>query len=89
MGSDGAIEWMKRLREAPTRSGRPKLAPGVEPGDTNQTLLRRLAEADAGIEHDPLARDAGACRDVERAPKEVRHLGDDIDRRIGGSRDCA
>ena len=37
-----------------------------------KTLLRRLAEADAGIEHDALARDAGARGDVERALEDTR-----------------
>ncbi len=59
-------------------------APGVEPGDADQALLRRLAEADAGIEHDALARDAGARGDFERAREELGDVGDNVDGWIGG-----
>ena len=58
-------------------------SPGVEPGDAGEALLRRLAEADAGIEHDPVARNAGARGDLERALEERGDVGDDVDRRIG------
>ena len=55
-----------------------------EPRDGGDALLRRLAEADAGVEHDALARDAGAVGDLERAGKERRDVGHDVDGRIGG-----
>ena len=48
-------------------------------GNAQQALLRRLAEADAGIEHDAVARDAGARGNLQRALEERRHVGDDVD----------
>ncbi len=47
-------------------------APVVEPRDAGQALLRRLAEADAGIEHDAVMSDAGRPGDFERAGEEIR-----------------
>ena len=47
-------------------------------------MFRRLAEADTGIEHDPVMGNAGAPGDFERTREEIRHVGDDVDRRIGG-----
>ena len=55
----------------------------VEPRQHRQTLLLRLAEADAGIEHDAVARNAGALGDTERAGEEPVDVGHDVDRRIG------
>src|SRR5262249_59383247 len=52
--------------------------------DGRQTLLRRLAEADPWVEHDVLARNAGARGDVERTGKERADIGDDIDRWVRG-----
>ena len=79
-GGDGVTELMKRLREAPTRSGRPKRLELGKPCQADDALFRRLAEADAGVEHDVLACDAGARRDLQRAGKEGDHVGDDVDR---------
>ena len=64
-------ELMKRLREAPTSSGRPKLREFVEPRQRGHALLGRLAEADAGIEHDVgrRAMPALAAMSSERAKK--------------------
>src|ERR1700733_7523825 len=59
-------------------------APLMKPGDTGKALLWRLAEADAGIEHDPIASDARLPGDFERAREELRNVGDDIDRGVGG-----
>ena len=83
MGSDGATEWMKRLREAPTMSGTPKPRHASSWAMQVEALLWRLAEADAGIERDALARDAGARGNGERALEERRHVGDDVDCGIG------
>src|SRR5580692_12901143 len=58
-------------------------APLVEPGDAGQALLCRLAEADAGIERDALARDAGTRGNDERALEERRHVGNNVDCGIG------
>src|SRR6478735_3839699 len=55
-----------------------------EPSKTNDTLFRRLAEADSGVEHDTLSRNAGTGRDLERTSKEGLHIGNDIDAGIGG-----
>ena len=74
---------MKRLREAPTSRGSPKRLEFGKPRDADDALLGRLAEADAGIEHDFLARDAGALGDLQRAGKERNHIGDDVDAFIG------
>ena len=80
---------MKRLRDAPTSSGSPKDLSSASRAMAVDALLRRLAEADAGVEHDALARNAGARGDVERAGEERRDVGHDVDRRIGGVADCA
>src|SRR5579863_9892546 len=61
-----------------------KPAPGVEPGNAGQALLRRLAEADAGIEHNPFEWNAGTRGDGERALEEGGDVGDNVDPRIGG-----
>src|SRR5258705_5577081 len=42
----------------------------VEARDGDETLLRRLAETDAGVEHDLLPGDAGAGGNVERMREE-------------------
>src|SRR6202040_3301267 len=63
-----------RVDEALARSADEKRKPErLELGkarDGRQALFRRLAEADAWVEHDVLPRNAGARRDVERAGKE-------------------
>jgi hypothetical protein len=55
----------------------------VDPGDRLDALRRRLAEADAGVEHDAFARDAGLARNAERAREERLDVGHDVDRRVG------
>ena len=61
-----------------------------KPRDAGDALLRRLAEADAGIEHDA---SRGRCRRaaaiVERALEEGMHVGDDVDARGRRSRGYA
>ena len=83
IGSDGVTRMDEALARSADQERQAEAAPGVEPGDAGHALLRRLAEADAGIEHDALARDAGARGDFERAREERGHVGDDVDRRIG------
>src|ERR1700751_5395352 len=78
---DGMDETLARGTDQERQA---EAAPGVEPGDAGQALLRRLAEADAGVEHDALAGNAGPGGDVERAVEEGGDVGDDIDGRIGG-----
>ena len=55
----------------------------VEPRQRNHALLRRLAEADAGVEHDIAGRNPGLRGDVERAGKEGRDILHDVDAGIG------
>ncbi len=54
-----------------------------KPREASDALLRSLAEANAGIEHDVLARDACAVCDLQRAGEEGQHIGDDVYRSIG------
>ena len=49
-----------------------------EPRDHRQALFRRHAKADAGIEHDIVARDAGAVGNLERALEEGGDVGHDV-----------
>src|SRR6516162_11492847 len=77
-----------RVDEALARSADEKRKPERfelgKPRDGRQTLFRRLAEADSWVEHDVLARNAGARGDLERTGKERRDIGDDIDRWVRG-----
>ena len=54
---------------------------GVRQAD--DALLRRLAEADAGVEHDVLAGDAGFRGNGDRAREEGFDVGDNVDARVG------
>src|SRR5262245_50980985 len=49
-----------------------------ESGKTDDALLRRLPEPNAWIEHDVVARDAGALRNLQRAGKKGQHIRDDV-----------
>jgi len=51
----------------------------AEPRNRDDALRRRLAEADAGVEDDLVACDAGAVGDVERAAEECGYVGHDVD----------
>ena len=55
----------------------------AEPGQRHHALLRRLAEADAGIEHDIAGRNAGLRGDVERPREEGGDILHDVDAGIG------
>src|ERR1041385_7956638 len=55
----------------------------VEPREANDALLGGLAESNARIEHDVLACNPGARRDIERSGKECDDIGNDVDARIG------
>ena len=50
----------------------------VEPPDELEVLVRRLPEADARVEADPLLRDALRDRELEPLLEERRDLGDDV-----------
>src|SRR5580692_1406725 len=94
MRGNRAAEPLRRLRrydrmdEALARGAdqerQVEAAPGIEPRDAGETLLRRLAEADTGIERDAVALDAGLPGDFQRAREEIGHVLDDVDVRIGG-----
>src|SRR6266581_772333 len=51
----------------------------AKPRDRSDALLWRLAESDAGVEHDHVARNAGALGNGERAGEERRDVGHDVD----------
>src|SRR5438067_7646909 len=51
--------------------------------DRGDALFRRLPEADAGIKHNLLPRDARTCGDIKRAGKERGDVRHDIDRWVG------
>ena len=77
------LGWQHSIDEALARGANQdrhaEALEGVEPGDGLHALLRRLAEADAGIEHDA-SREMPADRgDVERAGEESLDVGDDVD----------
>src|SRR5262249_57761087 len=80
--------WRYRVDEALARSadqeGEAEQFELAKPRDRDDALLWRLAETDAGVEHDHVARNAGAFRDVERTGEKRRDVGHDVDRRIGG-----
>ena len=68
-------------------SNQQRAAKRMQLGKTREhrhALLRRLAEANAGVESDPLPCDAGPVGDVQRARKEAGDVGHDVDRRIDG-----
>src|ERR1700730_18451942 len=51
--------------------------------DRGEALLRRLAEADARIEHNVLPRNAGEGGNLPRGAKEGAYIRHDVDRGIG------
>ena len=93
MGGNRAADPLHRLRrrhrvdEALARGAdqdrQAEVLEFVELGDRLHALLRGLAEADAGIEHDGFPRDAGLVGDVERMVEERVDVGDDADGGIG------
>src|SRR5437016_10108015 len=54
-----------------------------KPRDHGETLVRRLAEADTGIEHYIFAGNTRRGRDSKRAVEEVGDIPHDVDGRIG------
>ena len=47
-----------------------------------KVLARAFTEADAGIEDDFFAPDAGFFRQCERGFEKTQHIGDDVERRV-------
>ena len=58
------------------------VSPLHEAGERDHALLLRLAESNAGIEHDMARGDAGFRRDLERAAEERRDILHDVDRSV-------
>ena len=75
---------MKRLREAPTSSGRPNDLSSASRAMAVMLCSGVLPKPMPGSSTIVVARDAGACRDVERTGEERRDVGHDVDRGIGG-----
>ncbi len=66
-----------RLREAPSSSGR-RSRPGGAVADEEQVVLDRLAEPDAGVEHDLLLLTPRAHREGQALFEKRPHLVDDV-----------
>ena len=64
--SDPVSFFSELLREKPTSTGRPSASENVQPPHELEIVLDRLAEADTGVEADPLLRNPR--RDCEREP---------------------
>ncbi len=74
---------MKDLRETPSRTGNPSPTISSRCARIGEILFERLAEADAGIEHDAVIADAGRRRALERFAEERLELVDDVERGVG------
>ncbi len=93
MGRDRAADPVHRLRrrhridEALARGAdqdrQAEMLELPELGNRLHALFRGLAEADPGIEHDRVARDAGLFRDAERIIEERVDVGYDADGGLG------
>ena len=62
---------MKLLREVPIDQRPPELAQLAEPAQQLEVVLERLAEADPGIEPDPLLRDPAATAASSRSARNA------------------
>ena len=69
-GADGVTELMKRLREAPTKSGRPKRLNSASRAMQAMLCSGVLPKPMPGSSTMLVARDAGALGDLERAREE-------------------
>ena len=63
---------MKFLREVPTTTGRPERGDLAEAGEQLEVVLDGLAEADTGVEPDPLRDDAGGDGRLAAARRGTR-----------------
>ena len=66
------------FRESPTRTGRPDAADPLEATKQLEVLIRGLAEADPGVEADPLLRDSCGNGCLEAFLEEPCDLIDDV-----------
>ena len=89
VGGEGVTEVDEALARGADQQRQAECLELGEPRDADDALFRRLAEADAGIEHDHVARDAGLRGDLQRAGEEGDDVGDDIDRSGRPRRGCA
>ena len=87
LGADDPAD--ERLARKPDEDRRAEAAEAIEVPDAGMVLLRRLAEADAGIEQNAAERHAGARGEIERALEEALDVVENVDRRIRRTRDCA
>ena len=69
---------MKLLREAPTTTGMPERGDLPQPPQQLEVVLEGLAEADSGVEPDPLLGDPGGDRRLGPLGEEGADLVDDV-----------
>ena len=69
---------MKLLREVPTHERPPELAELAEPAQQLEVVLDGLAEADPGVEPDPLLGDPGRERELDPLGEERPDVVDDV-----------
>ncbi len=92
VGGDGAGQALlglggdhladQRLARGAEQQREAEPADFAKPGQRRQILLERLAEADAGVEHDAVGADAGFRRALQRVLEEADDVGDDVDRAV-------
>src|ERR1700733_15589246 len=77
------LRWCDRADKALARRAdqqrQAEYADFVEPGQRRHALFGGLAETDAGVEHEVVARNTGSVSDLERAGKEVDDIPDVVD----------
>src|SRR5262245_1142075 len=83
IGRGGGNLVDEALARSADEKGQPERLELTDACDRGEALLRRLAEADARIEHDVLPRDAGVRGNLQRTAKESGYVRHDVDRRIG------
>ncbi len=69
---------MKLLREAPIRTAQPSPWNRLERAEQRQVVRQRLAEADAGIDDQPRAGDAGGFTGFDAGAEPIVDVEDDI-----------
>ena len=69
---------MKLLREAPSRSAQPRPWKSAQGPQQRQIVRERLAEADAGVDDQPRARDAGALAGGDARLEQVVDVEHDV-----------
>src|SRR5712671_3109979 len=89
VGCDRAAETLMRLRwydrtdealaRGPDQHRQTENLEFSQPGQRRHALLRSLAEADPGVEHDIVVRNTCPVSDLERARKESGNILHDVD----------